>query len=187
MKKLNLGCGEFKKNGYINVDISPLVNPDVIHDLNTFPYPFNNDEFDVIEAEHVLEHLEDPFKVMKELHRIAKNGALVVIKVPHFSRGFTHPEHKRGFDVTFGYYFNPKFRGGYQGVEFELKKTEMRWFGQIYLKKTILNKITFYICYIVGKFIDVLANLNPFLCSKFWCFWVGGFDEIIFHFIVRKK
>ena len=31
-------------------------------------------------------------------------GALLV-KVPHFSRGFTHPDHKRGFDVSFPLFF----------------------------------------------------------------------------------
>ena len=39
-KKLNIGCGEFKKDGYINVDYYSVSEPDVKHDLNKFPYPF---------------------------------------------------------------------------------------------------------------------------------------------------
>lgn len=116
MKKLNLGCGQFKKDGYINLDISPLSKADVIHDLDSFPYPFNANTFDLTEADHLLEHLSNPFQVMVELHRIAKPGETIHIRVPHFSRGFTHPKHKRGFDVTFPLYFNPKKRAIPVGV-----------------------------------------------------------------------
>ena len=187
IKRLNLGCGKFKKEGYINVDYNKDVDPDVIHDLNVFPYPFNDDEFDLIEADHVLEHLDDPFRVMKEIHRIAKHGASVIIRVPHFSRGFTHPEHKRGFDVTFPFYFQPSFQGGYQGVEFKLEKMKLSWFAQPYLKKTVLPYPIFLIATVIGKIIDFFANLSPFLCSRLWCYLVGGFEEIEFHFKVKKQ
>jgi SAM-dependent methyltransferase len=140
MKKLNLGCGEFKKKGYINLDINKSVKPEVVHDLGKFPYPFKDEYFDLVEADHVLEHTEDPFKTMKEIHRIMKHNATLIIRVPHFSRGFTHADHKRGFDVSFPYYFNPKFKGGYSGVSFQLKKMRLRWFGQMYLKKNAFSK-----------------------------------------------
>lgn len=185
-KKLNLGCGEFKKEGYINVDFFSASNPDIRHDLNKFPYPFADNEFNLIEANHVLEHLANPFMVMKELHRISKNGSVVVIKVPHFSRGFTHPEHKRGFDISFPLYFNPLFPGGYQGVNFELKRMRFSWFGQPYLKKKVFSPFVFCCGYALGNVIDFFANLFPRLCARIWCFWVGGFDEIEFVLSVKK-
>ena len=117
-RKLNLGSGEFRKDGYINVDFGSVSDPDVVHDLNVFPYPFDSNYFDFVEADHVIEHLDEPFAVMKEIHRITRNGGSVLIRTPHFSRGFSHPEHQRGFDVSFPFYFQPSFRGGYQGVEF---------------------------------------------------------------------
>src|SRR3989338_5028532 len=126
-KKLNLGSGEFKKKGYVNVDYYSITEPDVKHDLNQIPYPFKDNEFELIEGDHVLEHLKDPFEVMKELYRISKHNALIIIKVPHFSRGFTHPDHKRGFDVSFPYYFNPKFKGGYVGYSLVAKKVKLTW------------------------------------------------------------
>jgi len=134
-KKLNIGCGEFKKDGYINVDYYSVSEPDVKHDLNKFPYPFKDNEFELIEAEHILEHLDDPFRVMKELHRISKNNGLIIIKVPHFSRGFTHPEHRRGFDVSFPHYFDPAFKGGFQGFQLIAENIKLSWFAQPYLKK----------------------------------------------------
>ena len=183
MKKLNLGCGEFRKKGYINLDINKNVKPEVVHDLTKFPYPFKNDYFDLVEADHVLEHTEDPFKVMKELHRIMKRNGTLIVRVPHFSRGFTHADHKRGFDVSFPYYFNPKFWGGYSGVDFQLKNMRLHWFGQMYLKKTLFPKPICYLGAVLGNFIDLFANLNLYFCSRVWCFLVGGFEEIEFHFV----
>jgi SAM-dependent methyltransferase len=180
---LNIGCGEFKKKGYINLDIDPKVNPDVVHDLNIFPYPFPSEYFDVIVANHVLEHLDSPFEVMKELHRILNKNGKLIIRVPHFSRGFTHADHKRGFDIHFYRYFDPSFKGGYSGVEFKLLSVRLRWFAQPYLKRTVMPRFLYLISKVFGKFIDFFANLSPVFCSRVWCFWVGGFEEIEFVFV----
>ncbi len=186
-KRLNLGCGRFPKKGFINVDVDPEVQPDVIHDLNVFPYPFRDNEFEWVEANHVLEHLDDPFRAMKEIHRITRPGGIVVIRVPHFSRGFTNPDHKRGFDITFPYYFRKDFLGGYVGVEYRLERMRLRWFAQPYLKKHYLPKWQFWLARIAGSILDFLANLSPELCSRVWCYWVGGFEEIEFWFRVVKE
>jgi SAM-dependent methyltransferase len=184
--KLNLGCGSFKKYGYINVDIRKEVNPDLVVDLNKFPYPFKDNTFDLVEAFHVLEHLNSPFEAMFELHRILKNGGELKIAVPHCSRGFSHPEHKAGFDVTFPYYFDPKYPQYFYGKEFKLKKLRLNWLGQKYLRKQHLSKLTFFTLEVMGRFISFFANLNPLLCAKLWCYWVGGFDEIYMEFICVK-
>ena len=125
--RLNLGCGAFKKKGFINVDIDPRRNPEVVHNLDEFPYPFASSQFSYVEADHVLEHLRDPFRVMKELHRIMKDGATLIIKVPHFSRGFTHADHKRGFDLAFPLYFDPRTEAFFIGTHFELEKVRLTW------------------------------------------------------------
>jgi SAM-dependent methyltransferase len=182
MKKLNLGCGQFRKEGYINLDISPLSKADIIHNLEIFPYPFDEDTFDLIEADHLLEHLTNPFGVMSELHRIAKPGGIIHIRVPHFSRGFTHPEHKRGFDVTFPLYFDKNFVGGYTGTDLINKKTELHWFSQKYLMKQILPAGIYYVLSGIGTILDIFARLSPSFCSRMWCFWVGGFYEIEYVF-----
>ena len=185
--KLNLGCGGVKKKGYINVDYNDIFEPDFNIDLDKFPYPFRGNYFDVVEAMYILEHLYNPFKVMKEIHRISKKGAEVIIKVSHFSRGFTHAEHKRSFDVGFPLYFNKNFKEGYLGYEFELIEMKLVWFSQPCLKKKVLSKTVYFISNIVGKLLDFLANVNPYFCSRVWCFLVGGFEEISFRFKVRKK
>ena len=186
MKKLNLGSGEFLKPGYVNVDFFSVSKPDVVHDLSQYPYPFQDNEFDLVESDHCLEHLSEPFRVMREIHRIARDGAEVIIRVPHFSRGFTHAEHKAGFDVTFPYYFRPEFPGGYQGFEMKTASVRLTWFAQPYLKKQVLSPFSYYAATAIGRVLDVLANASPFICSRLWCFWVGGFEQVEFRMIVRK-
>lgn len=188
MKKLNLGCGEDKKEGYVNVDFHSHVMPDVQHDLNQMPYPFEDNSFDLIETFHILEHLDKPLVVMQELHRILKPGAELHIKVPHFSRGFTHSEHKAGFDINFPYYFDPSFtKSGYYGVHFELRSMELHWMAFFHLLKYMnVSRFVIGVLKIMNSIFTILANASPRFCSRLWCFWVGGFEEIEFRFTCRK-
>lgn len=184
--KLNLGSGYFPKEGFINVDVSPDCKPDVLHNLNEFPYPFESNTFEVIESNHALEHVESPLQAMIEIHRISKHNGRVTIRVPHFSRGFTHPEHRAGFDITLPYYFSPRIKEKYTGVTFEKENIRLRWFAQPYLKKKAISPILYYVSYSLGFLLDLAANASPVFCSRVWCFLVGGFEEIEFHFISKK-
>lgn len=186
--KVNFGCSGIKKEGYINVDWQSLVKPDLEHDLNSFPYPFADSSVDVIEASHVIEHLDRPFAVMKEFHRILKDGGKLVVKVPHFSRAMTHPEHFHGFDVTFPNYLNPKFSGGgYYGFEFELQEMKLKWTAFPHILEGMgYSKVAVFTAQSVNNILSFLANLSPNLCSRIWCFWVGGFEEIGFVFLKKK-
>ena len=187
-KKLNLGAGEDRKEGFVNVDWQPGTNPDIVHDLNVFPYPFEDSSFDFIEASHVLEHLDRPFTVMTEFQRILKPDGILHVKVPHFSRGMTHAEHAHGFDVTFPLYFNKHFpKSGFFGVEFELQKMELHWLAFFHLMPHMgYGKITISLLKIVSSIISFFANISPAFTSRIWCFWVGGFDEIEFYFKNKK-
>ena len=185
-RKLNLGCGKYKLPGYLNVDSWPEAQPDMFFDLEKLPLPFQDNFFEEARADHVLEHLTNPFAVMLELHRICQAGALVKIKVPHFSRGMTHSDHKRCFDLSFPYFFNPRFHVGFLGCRMDLIKQRLRWFGQPYFKKSVMPRGLYWLGLSAGAIIDVLANLSPILCSRVWCFWVGGFEEYEMHFRVVK-
>ena len=44
--------------------------------------PFNDNSFDVIFCNHVLEHIQDDTKAMKELFRVMKKGGMGVFQVP---------------------------------------------------------------------------------------------------------
>src|SRR5437762_5157982 len=69
-KSLDLGCGRDKLPGAIGIDANPRSDADVIHDLDRFPWPFDDDTFGYVRALDVLEHVADFDGCMKELHRV---------------------------------------------------------------------------------------------------------------------
>ena len=109
MNILDLGCGNKKLPGAIGIDINPLSDADVIHDLNILPYPFEDSLFDEIIADNVVEHLDDVIKIMEELSRISKPGARIKIIVPYFRSRWAYidPTHQHHFTVDSFAYFDP--------------------------------------------------------------------------------
>jgi predicted SAM-dependent methyltransferase len=179
---LNLGCGQYPKEGYLNIDMDPESKADRFMDLSEFPYDLPNNHFELVEADHIFEHLDDQMQVMREIHRLLKPGGILHFRTPHFSRGFTHWQHRRGFDVSYPLYFQKEFLEGYVGIEFILKKMEFHWFAQPYLKKKVLSTFQYLAGWTLGKVFDFLSSLSPYACSRIWCFWVGGFEEVEFIF-----
>ena len=85
--KLNLGSGSKILDGYTNVDKYDYYKPDIVHDLEIFPYPFEDNSVDEILLSHVLEHIgQSPdifLKIIKEFYRVCHNDSLIKIIVPH--------------------------------------------------------------------------------------------------------
>lgn len=85
--KLNMGCGFKKLNDHWNVDVEAKCNPDQVVDLENTPWPFEDNFFDRITADNVLEHLgptpKDFTNIIKEMYRVSKDGAEWYINVPH--------------------------------------------------------------------------------------------------------
>ena len=64
---------------YTSADLfSPIV--DVKADI--LDLPFEDESFDVIFCNHVLEHIEDDRKAMSELYRVMKKGGWGILQVP---------------------------------------------------------------------------------------------------------
>lgn len=86
--------------------------------------------------------------------------------------------------MSFPFYYDTNFRGGYQHVKFYLIELKLSWFAQRELKRDYMNGLTFALVTGLAKIIDILANASPYFCSKVWCYWVGGFDQV--KFVFRK-
>ncbi len=99
--KLNLGCGKSILKDFINVDKYYYKGVNFIMDLNIFPYLFKDNYIDYIYMNHVLEHLENSYKVLLECYRILKNNGILEIIVPH-------RESLNSSDITHRCYFTER-------------------------------------------------------------------------------
>jgi hypothetical protein len=86
-KKLNMGCGFKKLNDHWNVDVEAKCNPDEVLDFEKTPWPYEDNFFEKITADNILEHLgQDPkvfTNVIKEMYRVSVDQAEWFINVPH--------------------------------------------------------------------------------------------------------
>jgi len=100
--KLNLGCMNDYREGWINLDFDRNYKADIYHNLNIIPYPFKENQFDEILASAILEHLDNPLDVMMEFWRIGKDNGRIYLLLPHCSALFhwAEIEHKHAFTVN---------------------------------------------------------------------------------------
>ena len=129
MKILDLGCGNKKTDGSTGIDINPELGADIVHDLNVYPYPLGDNEYDMVICNDILEHLDDVVRTMDEIYRVSRNGCIVKIRVPYASGKyvFADPTHKRGFTKgSFDYFCEgtDAYRKGYTKSKFEKLSVE---------------------------------------------------------------
>jgi SAM-dependent methyltransferase len=151
---LHLGCGRKYMKAAVNVDISPDVGADVVHDLAQMPWPLPSSAFREVHAFDVIEHLDDILRSMEEIHRVCKPGARVFITGPHFSsaNAFTDPTHRHQFS-----YFTFDYFGDAHGLAFYSKARFTRRRVQIVFYPSLANKI-----------VHRLANRRPAAYEQRW-------------------
>jgi SAM-dependent methyltransferase len=131
---LDLGCGRDKLPGAIGMDQNPRSHADILHDLDKRPWPLESDSFDYVRAQDVLEHVQDFFGVMEEIHRVCRDGAEVVVRMPfmsslHFA---TDPTHRRaGTSATFDYFDPERPLSRYEYTEARFKRVKFKY-GRFY-------------------------------------------------------
>ena len=104
---------KLKNLDYITADLlSPLA--DIKMDIQNIPLEDNT--FDVIICNHVLEHVEDEFKAVSELFRVLKKGGWAILQVPidykrsetYEDKTITSPKER---EKHFGQYDHVRFHG----------------------------------------------------------------------------
>ena len=124
-RRLNLGCGYDIRSGYVNFDTCVLPGVDVVAAIDPFypQLPFADAEFDEIIAYHVLEHIANKSKIIEEVWRIARNNAVIKIKLPdrNHSDAFLDPTHFSYWEVdTIDFYLPGHPRNYYSPAKFGL-------------------------------------------------------------------
>jgi SAM-dependent methyltransferase len=163
---LNLGCGQKRLDGAINLDRVAWVKPDVVHDLDQFPWPFEDNQFNDVRANDVIEHCSDVIATMEEIHRVSRSGAIVRITTPHFSsaNSFTDPTHRYHFSYFSFHYFTSE-----HDFDFYSAKRYRRRQAQIIFHPTMVNKL-----------IWRLANRYPQAYERRWAWlfpaWFLNFE-----------
>lgn len=124
---------KFKSQGNLNYLTGDLVSPiaDLHFDLHDIPLEDNR--FDVIFCNHVMEHVDDAIRCMSELHRVMKPGGWGIMQVP---QDFTREE-------TFE---DPSITSEEDREKYYWQKDHVRLFGRDYpnwLKKAGFGVIEF--------------------------------------------
>jgi len=92
---LNFGCGKtiYKAENVVNLDVHESEGVNVVCTTNKLP--FENDTFDFVLANHVLEHVPNWFESFKELARVVKPGGTIEVWFPPVSSdtAFTYRDH----------------------------------------------------------------------------------------------
>jgi len=129
---LQLGAGEQRlgeePGSVVRVDLREDTKPDVVWDLDRFPWPFEESSFDLIDCTDVIEHLEDVVRVMEEIHRVGRPGARVRIATPHYSssNSFTDPTHRHHLGIfSFDYFTGENTWGFYSKRRFRKTRAEL--------------------------------------------------------------
>jgi len=93
---------------YMNLDINKDDNPDICCDIHNIKW--KDDYFDTVIATEVLEHIHNPQKAIKEIHRILKKDGICILTTRFMC--YFHPDPK------------DYFRFSHQGLRYLFKDFE---------------------------------------------------------------
>lgn len=178
-KKLNLGAGTVILEDFINLDCTQIPGIDLVHDLNVYPWPFEDNSFEYVIAEDLIEHLDNPMTAIEEIHRITTANGIVEIQVPYWNSWSANTDlsHRHRFTEHSFDYFDPirklgKLRYYYSKAKYNIVYEEivitpiLPWLP--------LPKFSYF-------------KITNVVMLKFFCFLAGFFCNIIQDFRVKMK
>ena len=149
MKRLQIGCGKDIKEGFVNLDIKKFKGVDIVHDLKKFPYPFKDNEFEVVLASNIIEHFDEQEieKILTELYRITSRNGKIIISVPYYNshQAYHSYDHKSYFSYTsFDHYVEGDNENHRTKLRFKIKKKTaaspvFKWIPDIRIKGTTVR------------------------------------------------
>lgn len=104
---LELGCGAGRaRPGHVTVDLRDLPSVDLCGDVYDILARLDDNVVSGVFASHFIEHVPDLDRLLNEVVRVCRDGAIVEFTVPHFSNAFFYsdPTHHSFFGLyTFAY------------------------------------------------------------------------------------
>jgi hypothetical protein len=163
--KLDLGSGGAPRQGMYALDHLPLDGVDIISDLNKAFDLLPDNCVEYIYSRHALEHVQELFVLMSEIHRVTRPGGTIEIIVPHFSNvyGYSDPTHVRFFGLYSMFYFvspenQPRIRkvpSYYSDVSFDIESVTIQFY-----RSGIIDKV-------FVPFLSRIVNIN-ISCQDFY-------------------
>ena len=130
--KINLGCGNKRKDGYVGIDRYPCDAVDILADI-TEGMPLRDGSVTHVWMDNFIEHVPDIARLMTEVHRVCAPGAAITIFTPHYSsidswRDPTHLHHLSYFSMD---HFEKAQVAHYTGGGFEVVQRRLSFGGGI--------------------------------------------------------
>lgn len=131
--KLNIGCGNKIIEGFTGVDKFDCAAVDIICDVENEKLPIDDNIVDDIILDNVIEHFYDIPKVINELIRVSKKGAIIKIITPHFSSlsSWIDPTHHQHLSYFSFDHFQKNSAAHYVGKGIKIKNKKLSFSGGI--------------------------------------------------------
>lgn len=116
--KIDLGCGRNKKTGFVGVDQYAMPGVDIVLNIGSEKWPFDDESVDEAYSSNFLEHLTnlnnawERVHFFNELYRVLRKGGKAFVAMPHWNseRYYGDPTHKEPFSEMGVYYLNKEWR-----------------------------------------------------------------------------
>ena len=111
---LDIGCGENKVDKrFTGMDKRDLPGVDIVHDLEVFPWPLEDETCLTVVASHIIEHIKPWLMLdfMNEIWRVLLDKGQLALSFPYgTSPGFIQdPTHCNPCNEATWQYFDPRF------------------------------------------------------------------------------
>jgi len=128
--KIDIGGGLFPRAGYTTIDQE---DADIICNLDE-GIPLEDNTVGVLNASHVIEHLKDPIKTMREIHRVLAHGGWAFIEVPSTDgRGaWQDPTHVSYWNENSFWYYTKQSHAQFirnKDIKFSCMRLETNWWN----------------------------------------------------------
>ena len=162
-KLLDLGCGTAKHPEAFGIDAVELEGVDLVYDLNKIPYPFKNNQFEKVIMNDILEHLDKPIDILREVYRILKPKGTVEIRVLYWNHKYNYsdPQHKHAFTEIYFEFFCGKRRPYYMDYAFSDMKVSYNFTPEAILEfggneEYLMKKSHFYCNIIDAMYVELI-------------------------------